>query len=143
MLRLLFCLVLQQRKTKEMNVSFSNHSKIIAPHSKKNEIRKFYSEVLQAKITKQTNTMDYFKIEDFFLAVIYDNTALSDELLLKSIWLEIKTDEPEKLKQSILGFGAKEVKSPMPHSIQFFFQAPGGQVFRVISTTEDMSRFEG
>lgn len=126
-----------------MKVSFSNHSKIIAPHSQKNQIRKFYSEVLQAKITKQTEQLDYFKIGDFFLAVIYDDTALSDELLLKSIWLEIKTDEPEKLKQSILQFGAKEVKSPMPHGIQFFFQAPGGQVFRVVSTTEDLSRFEG
>jgi len=125
------------------NVSFSNHSKIIAPRSQKNQIRKFYNEVLQAKITKQTDAMDYFKIGDFFLAVIYDDNALSEELLLKSIWLEVKTDEPEKLKQSILQFGAKEVESPMGHAnSHFFFQAPCGQVFRIVSTTEDMSRFE-
>jgi hypothetical protein len=45
------------------------------------------------------------------------------------MWMELKVADPEALKARLLTFGVQEVEFPDP--TRFFFQAPGGQVFRV------------
>lgn len=59
---------------------------------------------------------------------------------LKSIWLELRTDRLEDLKAKILQFGIKEIE--YRDRDHFYFQAPGGQVYRLISTAEDMSKWQ-
>jgi catechol 2,3-dioxygenase-like lactoylglutathione lyase family enzyme len=123
-------------------VAFGTHSKFSASPMERDRVRQFYRDVLGCKVTKQTEGMDYFRMgRDFYLAAIYEGSLLSKEDLLKSIWLELKTDNPKELAKRILEFGATSIATW--DKAHFYFQAPGGQVFRLIGDTEDMSRFEG
>jgi catechol 2,3-dioxygenase-like lactoylglutathione lyase family enzyme len=122
-------------------VSFGNHSAIRVPHSLQENIRKFYGDILGCAITKKTDDVDYFRMGDnFFVAFLYDDSALSEPEWLKSIWLEIKADDVLAAKKKILAFGVKEVNSR--DKAHLYFQAPGGQVFRLAGTDEDLSKFE-
>ncbi|MGH7745670.1 MAG: hypothetical protein ACREQ5_12910 [Candidatus Dormibacteria bacterium] len=59
---------------------------------------------------------------------------------MKAIYLVLKTDHVEEMQQKILGFGVKKLDVPDPH---LYFQAPGGQVFRLVGANEDLSVYEG
>ena len=121
------------------NVSLGEHSKLTANPGERDRVRKFYTQVLGCPATKESEKIDIFRIgTDFFLSVVYDDFALSAADGLKSIWLELRTPEPEALKARMLEFGIQEV--PFWDKEHFYFQAPGGQVFRLIGKTEDMSR---
>ena len=65
--------------------------------------------------------------------------ALSDDEFLKAIFLELKADNVEEMRQKIVTFGVKVLDVPDPH---LYFQAPGGQVFRLVGINEDLSRYE-
>ena len=66
--------------------------------------------------------------------------ALSDDDFLKAIFLELKVDDVEDTRQKIVAFGVKVLDVPDVH---LYFQAPGGQVFRLVGINEDLSRYEG
>ena len=59
---------------------------------------------------------------------------------MKAIYLELKTDNTEEMKQNILAFGIKKLDVTDPH---LYFQAPGGQVFKLVGINEDLSLYEG
>ena len=123
------------------NVSFGNHSAIRVPHGLQERTRQFYRDVLGCEITKKTDDVDYFRMgNNFFVAVLYEDGALPEADWLKSIWLEIKADDVLAAKKRILAFGVKEVDSQ--DKAHLYFQAPGGQVFRLVGTEEDLSKFE-
>jgi hypothetical protein len=44
------------------------------------------------------------------------------------------------MRQKIVAFGVKVLEVPDPH---LYFHAPGGQVFRLVGTNEDLSKYEG
>ena len=122
-------------------VSIGNHSKIIARRSDQERIRSFYRDVLGCTLTKETPDVDYIKFhEGFFVAVLYQDSVSSDEELRRSIWLELRCDDPEELQKRILARGVHRID--MPDTAHLYFQAPGGQVFRVVRRGEDLSRFE-
>jgi hypothetical protein len=56
------------------------------------------------------------------------------------MWLEIKSDNVEELKKKILDFGVRKLDVPDPH---LYFQAPGGQCWRLVGINEDLSFYEG
>jgi catechol 2,3-dioxygenase-like lactoylglutathione lyase family enzyme len=122
-------------------VSLGNHSKITARRAEQPKIRAFYRDVLGCTLTKQTEDVDYIKFRDgFFMAVLYQEGVSSAEELRNAIWLELRADEPAALVKRILDFGVHRIELPgAPH---LYFQAPGGQVFRVVENGEDLSRFE-
>ena len=60
---------------------------------------------------------------NFNLGVVYEDSALLMSDRMKSIWLELRADHPEELKQKILTFGIKEIK--YFDKAQSYFQAPG------------------
>jgi len=124
-------------------VSIGNHSKIVARSTDQDRIRSFYRDVLGCTLTKQSKEVDFIRFEgDFFLAVLYQDTVAStEEELRRSIWLELATDEPAALTKRILDFGVHRIEMP-PDAGRLYFQAPGGQVFRVAGRGEDLSRFE-
>jgi len=68
--------------------------------------------------------------ENFYLAFMYGDDADESEFLRtgKSVWLEIKSDNVEEMRQKILDFGVRKLDIPDPH---LYFQAPGGQVLRL------------
>ena len=120
-------------------VILGNHSAVFAARSEQDRIRKFYSDVLGAKTRMQNNEVDRFQLNDFHFCFVYQSTALDESYFLKAIYLELHTDNIEEMKQKILAFGVKKVDVPDPH---LYFQAPGGQVFKLVGIDEDLSRYE-
>ncbi len=120
-------------------VSLGEHSKLTVRPSERDQVRKFYQDILECPATKRSKEIDVFKIGDtFYLGVVYADSALSKEDCMKSIWLELCTENPEELKNKILESGIKEIE--YRDKEHFYFQAPGGQVYRLASRKEDMSK---
>ena len=80
--------------------------------------------------------------DNFYIAFLYENegAALDERGFLKAIYLELKTDNVEEMRQKIVAFGVKVLEVPDPH---LYFQAPGGQVLRLVGISEDLSKYEG
>jgi hypothetical protein len=80
--------------------------------------------------------------DNFFIAFLYENegVALDESEFLKAVYLELKTDNVEEMKRNIAAFGVKVLEVPDPH---LYFQAPGGQVLRLVGIDEDLSKYEG
>lgn len=120
-------------------VIFGNHTAVHAARSEQDRIRKFYGDVLGCKARVKTDVVDRFELDDFHFVFVWQNTALDESGFLKAIWLELKTDNIEEMQQKILAFGVKKLDVPDPH---LYFQAPGGQVFRLVGINEDLSVYE-
>jgi catechol 2,3-dioxygenase-like lactoylglutathione lyase family enzyme len=124
-------------------ITFGNHSAIRVPRSEKDRIRRFYRDVLGATITRVGDQKDDIRLgDDFYIAFLYEDegAALGEDDFLKAIYLELKADDVEEMRQRIVAFGVRVLEVPDPH---LYFQAPGGQVFRLAGTAEDLSRYEG
>lgn len=80
--------------------------------------------------------------DNFYIAVLYENegVALDENGFSKATYLELKADNVEEVRQNIVAFGVKVIDVPDPH---LYFHAPGGQVFRLVGTSEDLSKYEG
>jgi catechol 2,3-dioxygenase-like lactoylglutathione lyase family enzyme len=124
-------------------VIFGNHSAVRVPRAEKDRIRRFYRDVLGCEITRESDLKDDVRMGDnFYIAFLYENegVALEESEFLKAIYLELKTDNVEEMRQKIVAFGVKVLEVPDPH---LYFQAPGGQVWRLVGINEDLSRYEG
>jgi hypothetical protein len=52
----------------------------------------------------------------------------------------LKADAVEEMRRCIVAFGVTELDVPDPH---LYFQAPGGQIWRLVGVDEDLSKYEG
>ena len=134
---------------------FGNHAAIRVRRAERERIRSFYRDVLGCTLKREFDDKDDFRIgDDFHLAFIYAagsgvspdkgvtygaKDALSDDAFLKAIFLELKTDDVQGMRQKITAFGVKVLDVPDP---RLYFQAPGGQVFRLAGIDEDLSRHD-
>jgi len=124
-------------------VIFGNHASVIVPRQDRDSIRKFYCDVLGGKMTKAEDERDFLRLgEDFYFGFLYGDVPDESEFLrtARSVWLEIKSVNVEEMTQKILDFGVRKLEIPDPH---LYFQAPGGQVFRLVGIDEDLSFYEG
>ena len=124
-------------------VIFGNHSAIRVPRAEKDRIRRFYRDVLGCEIIREGDQKDDFRMGGtFYIAFMYEDegAALDESGFLKSIYLELKADNVEEMRREIVAFGVRVLEVPDPH---LYFQAPGGQVLRLVGTSEDLSRYEG
>jgi hypothetical protein len=124
-------------------VIFGNHSSVIVPRQDRDSIRKFYCDILGGKITKDESDRDFLRLGDnFYIVFLYGDVQDESEFLrtARSVWLEIKSDNVEEMRQKILEFGVRKLDMPDPH---LYFQAPGGQVLRLVGIDEDLSFYEG
>jgi len=124
-------------------VIFGNHSAVRVPRGEKEKIRTFYRDVLGCTITREGDQKDDVRVGDsFYIAFLYENegVAMDESGFLKAIYLELKTDNVEEMRQKIVAFGVKVLDVPDPH---LYFQAPGGQVLRLAGINEDLSKYEG
>lgn len=137
-------------------IIFGNHAAVRVDRKQREDIRKFYIDVLDSKLMRSFDGKDDFCIGDnFYISFLYgsgDSTevdkgityaaedALSEADFLKAIFLELKTDDVEKTMEKIVAFGVRILNVPDPH---LYFQAPGGQVFRLVGIEEDLSKYEG
>ena len=124
-------------------VAVGNHSAVRVPRTERDAVRRFYRDVLGGEITRESDLKVDFRLGDgFYLAFLYEDegAALAESGFLQAIYLELKTDDVDGLRQRIVAFGVKVLEVPDPH---LYFQAPGGQVFRLVGIDEDLSRYEG
>jgi catechol 2,3-dioxygenase-like lactoylglutathione lyase family enzyme len=136
-------------------VIFGNHSAVRVSPADRERIRKFYCDILGGKIKREFNSKDDIQIgADFYISFLYGagdgrgadkgvnyapESVLSYDDFLKAIFLELKTDNIEEMKKKIVAFGVKVLDIPDTH---LYFQAPGGQVFRLVGINEDLSKYE-
>ena len=110
-----------------------NHLKIVAAQSLRDRCRSFYQDLLGCRMLESPIAdLDLYEFEGGFVLGIFFVEAeetLPDADYLKATWLELKVPDPEAVKARLLHFGVKPVDFPDP--TRFFFQAPGGQVFRL------------
>jgi catechol 2,3-dioxygenase-like lactoylglutathione lyase family enzyme len=124
-------------------VTFGNHSSVIVPREDRDSIRRFYCDVLGGKITKEENERDFLCLGgNFYIAFLYGDVPDESEFLrtARSVWLEIKSDNVEEMTRKIIDSGVRKLDIPDPH---LYFQAPGGQVLRLVGIDEDLSFYEG
>lgn len=124
-------------------VIIGNHSAVVLPRAEQGRIREFYRDVLGCEIIRETDTKDDFRMgRDFYIGVLYENegVALDESGFAKATYLELKADDVEEMRQKIVTFGVRVLEMHDPH---LYFQAPGGQVFRLVGIDEDLSKYEG
>ncbi|HEX6533513.1 MAG TPA: VOC family protein [Gemmatimonadaceae bacterium] len=137
-------------------VIFGNHTAVRARREDRDRIRAFYRDVLGCTLMREFDDKDDFRMGDaFYFTFLYSSgrgvavdqgvsyaaeDALSDEDFLKAIFLELKSDNVDETRRRIVAFGVNVLEVPDPH---LYFQAPGGQVFRLVGIDEDMSKYEG
>ncbi len=124
---------------KSNKATLGANSKMVVLPSERERIQRFYRDVLGCKIDVKPHADLVWLRPDFYIGVVYDNSALSEPDMLRSIWLELRTNDPIELKQSILKFGLREVAHEDKE--HFYFQAPGGQVYRLAANSEDMNLY--
>jgi len=66
------------------------------------------------------------------LSVEFTEDALSDQQAQRGAWLELRTDDAAGLQQKVQAFGLPRVFHA--YTPFFYIQAPGGQVFRIVSS---------
>ena len=120
-------------------VILGNHTAVFAARSEQDRIRKFYCDVLGCRAKVKNDEVDRFQLDDVHFCFVWQSVALDEGDFLKATYLELKTDNIEEMKQKILDFGVKKLDVPDAH---LYFQAPGGQVFRLVGTDEDLSLYE-
>jgi catechol 2,3-dioxygenase-like lactoylglutathione lyase family enzyme len=124
-------------------VILGNHSAVRVPRAEKDRIREFYRDVLGCEIVRESDLKDDIRMGDnFYMAFLYEDegACLDESGFLKAIYLELKADNVDEMRQKIVAFGVKVLDVPDPH---LYFQAPGGQVLRLVWIGEDLSRYEG
>jgi hypothetical protein len=114
-------------------IMIGNHIKMNVPHALRQRTREFYIGLLSCTVLPSPrDDLDLYEFDGGFVVGLFfveEKDAPSESDYLRSAWLEIKSDDPDTLKVRLLTFGVKEVDYPDP--TRFFFQAPGGQVFRL------------
>lgn len=125
-------------------VIFGNHSSVIVPQQDRDRIRKFYCDVLGGEITKADPERDFLRLgEDFYIVFLYGDVPDESEFArsARTVWLEIKSDDVEEMRRKIVESGlVRKLEVPDPH---LYFQAPGGQCWRLVGIDEDLSFYEG
>ena len=122
-------------------IALGENSKMVIRPSERDRVQRFYRDVLGCRVTTKSKGMDLIRLgKDFYIGAVYDESALSDADRLNSIWLDLRTEDPIELKQEILEFGCQEVE--FWDKEHFYFRAPGGQVFRLVGQTEEMSKWQ-
>ena len=125
-------------------VIFGNHSSVLVPRQDRDDIRRFYCDVLGCKVTKAEEERDFIRLgENFYIGFLYGDVPDESEFLrsARSVWLEIKSDNVEETRQKIVECGlVRKLEVPDPH---LYFQAPGGQCLRLVGIDEDLSFYEG
>lgn len=125
-------------------VIFGNHSAVIVPRRDRDDICKFYRDVIGGKITKAESDRDFLRLgEDYYIVFLYGDVPDESEFLrtARSVWLEIKSDDVEETGRKIMESGlVRRLEMPDSH---FYFQAPGGQCFKLVGIDEDLSNYEG
>jgi catechol 2,3-dioxygenase-like lactoylglutathione lyase family enzyme len=124
-------------------VTFGTHSAVRVALADRDRVRQFYRDVLGGEIIREGDKKDDIRLGgSFYIAFLYEeeDALLGEDDFLKATYLELQADDVAETRQAIVAFGVRVLDVPDPH---LYFQAPGGQVFRLVGTNEDLSKYEG
>lgn len=114
-------------------IHLGNHLKVSFPQQIRPRTREFFRDLLGCKsLDSLRPDLDLYELADGFVAGLFfvdAGQALTEAEYLKAPWLELKVDDPVAWKARIQAFGVQTVDFPDP--ARFYFQAPGGLVFRL------------
>jgi catechol 2,3-dioxygenase-like lactoylglutathione lyase family enzyme len=120
-----------------------NHASVIVPLKERGKIRQFYCDVLGGTLVKAEDERDFIRIGPAsYIAFLYGDVPDVNDFsrTARTMWLELKSDNVEELGKKILEAGVRKLDVPDPH---LYFQAPGGQCWRLVGIEEDLSFYEG
>jgi len=116
-----------------MMVHIGNHLKMTLPDHLRPRAREFYGALLGCKpIPSPRPDLELYEFAGGFVLGLFfasEGETLSDADYLKATWMEMKVDKPEEMKARLVAFGVREID--YTDKTRFYFQAPGGQVFRL------------
>jgi hypothetical protein len=116
-------------------VHLGNHLKMNLPAHLRARASQFYAGLLECKVLESPlPNLDLYEFagsEVLGLFFVDAADAPTEADYLKATWLELKVDDPTRWKARLQAFGVREVAYPDP--TRFYFQAPGGPVFRLAS----------
>ncbi|GGB25292.1 VOC family protein [Puia dinghuensis] len=124
-------------------IILGNHASVIVPRSDRDSICTFYCDVLGGTITKADEERDFIRLGDnSYIAFLYGDVPDAAEFsrTARAMWMELKSDNVEEMRKKILDSGVRKLEVPDPH---LYFQAPGGQCWRLVGIDEDLSFYEG
>ncbi len=128
---------------RDAHVYFGTHASVRVSTTDRDSIRTFYRDVLGGTFTEQGVEKDVLRMGDnFYIVFLYGDFPDESEFLrtAKAMWLELKSDNVEEMRRKILDYGVLRLDIPDEH---LYFQAPGGQVWRLVGLNEDLSKYEG
>jgi len=121
-------------------IGLSNRVHIFARPSVQQELAEFFTSVLGCEVSEVSVPGKQMPIllvrfpNGVGMTVELTEDALDEKQALRAAYLELKADDPPGLKQTILEAGLPEVEyAGTPY---FYFQAPGGQVFRIVPESD-------
>lgn len=121
-------------------VILGNHMAVFAARSEQGRIREFYCSVLGCKPRVQNEQVDRYQLGDAHFFFVWQSAVLDESHFLKAVYLELRTDNTEEMIRRILAFGVRKLENMGDGPL--YFQAPGGQVFKLVDINADSSEHE-
>ncbi len=122
-------------------IALSNSIHLYARSDTKEKFLEFFTNVLgleaheSSDATGSLEPIYAFKFSNgASLSVEFTPDALDDQQAQRGAWLELRAHDAPRLQQKVQAFGLKRVVHP--YTPFFYVQAPGGQVFRIVSSKE-------
>jgi hypothetical protein len=132
--------VQQTRKGTSM-IALSNSIHLYARPDTKEKLLEFFTSTLGLEAVESSDAVGSLEPIYAFtfsngagLSVEFTQDALDDQQAQRGAWLELRTDDAVGLQQKVLAAGLPRVIHP--YTPFFYIQAPGGQVFRIVSSKE-------
>lgn len=122
-------------------IALSNSIHLYARPGTKEKLLEFFTSILGLEAVVSSDAVGSPELIYAFkfsngasLSVEFTEDALSDQQAQRGAWLELRTDDAVGLQQKVQAFGLPRVVHP--YTPFFYLQAPGGQVFRIVSSKE-------
>jgi catechol 2,3-dioxygenase-like lactoylglutathione lyase family enzyme len=119
-------------------IALSNRVHMFARPDSKDRLINFFSDILGFKVLTSSDApglpTQMIAIEfanGASLSVEFTEDALDEQQARRGAWFELRTDEADALKKKVLDAGLPRVE--YLGNDFFYFQAPGGQVMRIVS----------
>jgi len=122
-------------------IALSDSIHLYARPGTKEQLLEFFTSILGLEAVESSDAVGSLEPIYVFafsngasLSVEFTQDALSDQQAQRGAWLELRTNDAVGLQQKVQAFGLKRVVHP--YTPFFYIQAPGGQVFRIVSSEE-------
>ncbi|MGH2497738.1 MAG: VOC family protein [Ktedonobacteraceae bacterium] len=122
-------------------IALSNRVHMFARPDVRDKLTTFFTGILGLKVLVSSDAPG---LPTSVIAVVFSNgaslsvefteDALDEQQARRGAWFELRTDDANTLKQKVLDAGLPRVEYSGNNF--FYFQAPGGQVMRIVSIDE-------